>query len=144
MFEGVVIKIDYYAEREWLMQEAKKLKELGFKSTDIYRGIGLVLGKLGKIHATGKGLQLYADRKGYLYFLVESYVTGLGLYMVKIRDDEQFVCECPSFLNNIARAACKDGKAGVDCSKITAEERKCKHIAGAIIARDYLRKKMII
>jgi len=139
---GMQYKIDYSVKlnREFLRSGAFKLKRLGFKPLQIYRGIGILLGYDGAVYSTSNSVIPYTDKEGYMYFLFKSYMKPESFYLVKIKeDDTDWICECQSYFSdqayNIKTAI---SKGTTDAHKLALIRGKCKHIAAAIILKDYL------
>lgn len=136
------IAIDYAKHYDFIRKEVAKLLKMGFPQTDVYRGVGITFGKLGKIYTTAGLNKVYVDKEGYMYFLVESYMNPTSHYMVKIKDDSDFVCECPSFIESIKEQACKHGKDGGACTTRKIKTfNHCKHIVASIIIKDFIAEK---
>lgn len=143
MFALGLVQIDYAKHYKFLRDEADKLIQAGFPPTDVYRGIGITFGKLGKIYTTAGPNKVYIDDDGFYYFMVESFMNPTHYYLVKVRDDNYGICECPSFIETLKKQACKHGKQGKACTTKKIDTfNHCKHIVAAIVVKDYIKAKL--
>ena len=138
---GATLSLNYELQREFIREEVQKLLEMGIPEEDVYRGVGIALGILGKLHSITGQLRTYVDGENNAYFLAESYTKYGEYHMVKVGND--FRCTCEKYhrrmvenMVRVCREHC-DATKGELMKSMMPVRGVCKHVVASLIIRDF-------